>query len=278
MTRADQLPTTSATSFRRCSEPIKSGTLSPADVDAGWTQPLERLRQATDLPAQEFEHFLTYLHIEVGVPLNLPKSVYGRQRDVISLSDALYRKVSESSGVVVLNEQSLLQLMDWQNRPFLRNRHVFPVDLEKYAPLQAAIEELNGLLAAHDCGYVGIVGPPGAGKSTLLNQALPGSPDHVVRYFAYVPKTAQTRTRLTAGGFLHDMVVMLRREGIGGRERALPSDDPAVLRRHFADLLDASGERFRDTGRRTIIIVDGLDHVDREYEGNDDLVAELPQT
>ena len=179
--------------------------------------------------------------------------------------------------MVVLNGQSLLQLMGWQDRHSLRNRHEFPVDLETYAPMQAAIEEVDALLAAHDRGYIGIVGPPGAGKSTLLNEALSSSPDHVVRYFAYVPKTAPTRTRLTARGFLHDMVVMLRREGIEGHERALPSDDPVVLRQHFADLLDASGERFRDTGRRTIIIVDGLDHVDREYEGNDDLVAELPR-
>lgn len=258
-------------------EPIRSGTLSLTDVDTGWAQALDRLRRATGLPAEEFERFLTYLHIEVGIPRDLPKPVYNRQRDVRSLSDALYRKVSESSDVVVLNEKSLLQLMGWQNRPSLRNRHEFPVDEKTYAPLQAAIDELDGLLAAHDRGYVGVVGPPGAGKSTLLNRALSSSPDHVIRYFAYVPRTAPTRTRLTARGFLHDMLVMLRKEGIEGQERALPSDDLIILRKQFADLLDASGERFRATGRRTIIIVDGLDHVDREYEGNDDLVAELPR-
>ena len=167
--------------------------------------------------------------------------------------------------------------MGWQDRPFLRNQHEFPVAFETYAPLQDAIDELQVSVASHDSGYIAVVGPPGAGKSTLLSQAFSASPDHVVRYFAFVPKTAPTRTRLTARGFLHDIVVMLRRQGLEGRERALPSDDVDTLRQQLSDLVDKAGERFIRTQRRTIIIVDGLDHVDRDYGGPDHLIAELPR-
>ena len=43
-------------------------------------------------------------------------------------------------------------------------------------------------------------------------------------------------------------------------------------------MLDAAAQEFRDSGRRTIIVVDGLDHVEREYPGNDGLLSELPRT
>src|SRR5437868_13086249 len=101
--------------------------------------------------------------------------------------------------------------MQWTDRPRLRSVHEFPVDLDTYVPLEAALRELDKQIASRTRGYIALVGPPGAGKSTLISQGLSGSPERVVRYYAYVPGTAPARTRLSAHGFLHDVVVMLRR-------------------------------------------------------------------
>ena len=111
----------------------------------------------------------------------------------------------------------------------------------------------------------------------MLSQALSGSINRILRYYAYVPGTTSTRTRLTGRGFLHDVVLMLAEGGIRGARRELPSADIDSLRLQFVDQLDAAGAEFQRTGRRTIIVVDGLDHVDRDYSGSDGLLEELPR-
>ncbi|WP_461054915.1 hypothetical protein, partial [Staphylococcus aureus] len=52
-------------------------------------------------------------------------------------------------------------------------------------------------------GYVALIGPPGSGKSTLLQTALATEPKvRLVRYFAYVPGSAQGVGRGEAEDFL----------------------------------------------------------------------------
>ena len=69
---------------------------------------------------------------------------------------------------------------------------------------------------------------------------------------------------------------MLNESGITAGERQLASTDVDGLRRQLAELLDAAGADFADTGRRTVVVVDGLDHVDRDHPGSDGLLVELP--
>ena len=256
-------------------QPLHSGTLTDGDVDPGWQPALTRLREASGVMPEEFGTFLRALHLDLNAGSGVPAAPSTRRMDIIGLSDALKRRVSESSDVVELDERGVLQLMGWTDRTRLHSRHEFPVDLDTYAPLSEAIGLLNDVVAKHDSGYVAVLGPPGAGKSTLLSQALTSNSDRVVRYYAYVPKTAAGRTRLTARSFLHDIVLMLHKDGLGTRERQIASNEIDGLRQQLADLLDSGSVEFADTGRRTIVVVDGLDHVERDYPGSDSLLYEL---
>ena len=247
------------------------------EVDTGWRPALERLREASGLSMKEFGEFLQSLRIDVAAGSGLPTSPSTAHSDIIALSSTLQRHVSTSLKVVVLDSREVLNLMGWQNRPRLQNRHEFPIDLDTYEPLTGAIEQLKESIARHIRGYLAVIGPPGCGKSTLLSQALSGSTDRILRYYAYVPGTASTRTRLTGHGFLHDVVLMLTEGEIRGARRELPSTEIESLRLQFIDQLDAAGAEFRRTSRRTIIVVDGLDHVDRDYSGSDGLLEELPR-
>ena len=258
-------------------EPLRSEATMLADVDARWRPALDTFHKVSGLPLGEFETFLRSLHIDVAAGSGLPAGPSTRHSDIIALSGTLQRHVSNASIVVALNSREILNLMGWQNRPRLQSRHEFPIDLDTYEPLSGAIERLKKAIACHNRGYLAVIGPPGCGKSTLLSQALSGSADRILRYYAYVPGTATTRTRLTGHGFLHDVVLMLAEGGVRGYERELPSSEIVPLRQQFIDQLDIAGTEFQRTSRRTIIVVDGLDHVDRDYSGSDGLLGELPR-
>ena len=259
-------------------EPLRQGTLMVDEVAPGWEHALERLREASGVALEDFGLFLRAMHIDLNAGTGLPAAPSTRRSDIVALSDALKRRVSESFDVVELDECCVLQLMGWTGRTRLHSHHEFPVDLDTYAPLAEAIDQLNDIVAEHESGYVSVVGPPGAGKSTLLSQALTSSTDRVVRYYAYVPETAAGRTRLTARWFLHDIVLLLQRSGLDPSERHITSNDIDVLRRQLFEQLDSGSAEFAATRRRTIVVVDGLDHVERDYSGNDSLLGELPQT
>lgn len=258
-------------------EPLRMGKLMLDEVAAGWQHVLAKLQEASGVGPRDFGLFLQQLHLDLNAGRGVPQVPSRRKSDILALSDALSRLVSEASGLVELDEAGLLRLMGWANRTRLHSSHEFPVDLDTYAPLAEAIDQLNRVVAENDSGYVGVIGPPGAGKSTLLSQALTSSTHRVIRYYAYVPKAAIGVRRLTARAFLHDVVLMLDRSGLSSHERQITSSDVDELRQQLADLLDSASREFTDTQRRTIVVVDGLDHVDRDYTGSDGLLDELPR-
>ena len=257
-------------------EPLRSSETALDDIGAGWEPALTRLHQASGVAREQLGWFLQSLHFDVGAGSGLPASPSTRNSDIVALSAALCRRVSEASDVVELDKRGVLELMGWSDRALLHSLHEFPVDLDTYAPLAGAIADLNESIGRHDSGYVAVIGPPGSGKSTLLSQALTGSPDRIIRYYAFVPGTALARTRLTARGFLHDVVFMLNESGIESSERQLTGSDVHELRQQLAEQFDAASGDFARTRRRTIVVVDGLDHVDRDYSGDDGLLDELP--
>ena len=258
--------------------PLRGGELELADVDAGWGPVLNRLRDACGLAEDQFADFLGSIHIETGAGSALPPGQsWLRSQDTKSLSDALHRRVGGASGAVELDTGGVLALMGWTNRVLLRRHHAFPVDLDTYAPLSAAVDELQGVTTRLDQGYVAVLGPPGSGKSTLLSQALTGSKDRIVRYYAYVPGAAPLTTAMTSEAFLHDVVLMLNRKGLRVQNHLPPDRSLEELRRSLAESLDAASVEFTRTGRRTLIIVDGLDHVDRELRDDPGLLKDLPR-
>ena len=258
-------------------KPVRSGSIELEDIPAGWSPALRRLREASGLESDEFSDFLRALHLETGAGTGVPAMQSRRRSDILTLSGALQRSVSEASETVKLDRRQLLELVGWAGRTTLRSPHEFPVDLDTYAPLTEAIDELTSALSTHESGYVALIGPPGSGKSTLLSQTLTGMADRVIRYYAHIPGTGPTRTRLTGRAFLHDLVLMLNRQGLDTYERQLAGGDVNEIRRQLFEQLEAAHEEFKRDRRRTIVIVDGLDHVDRDYGGNDSLLSELPR-
>jgi hypothetical protein len=255
--------------------PVSRGELALGDVPAGWAGPIERMRTECGLDPELFEAFLRALELDLAKrdPLGTPDLV--RRGDIRDLSDALYRKVSTADDVVVLDRDGVLEAVGWAERVRLRSTHEFPVDLDTYEPLEAASNALVIMLNDTNQGYLAVVGPPGSGKSTLLTVSLTGSDDRIIRYYAYVPGPGTTRTRMEGHGFLHDVVLLLER-ATNSRGHLLERSDHE-LRQAFVALLDTVALDYQQTGRRTVILVDGLDHVERDRPGTDSLLYELPR-
>ena len=97
-------------------EPLSIGNLTLGEVATGWQPALAKLREASGVEPEEFGLFLRALHFDLNAGTALPPARSPRRSDIVGLSNALYRLVSNASDVVELDETDVLRLMEWTNR------------------------------------------------------------------------------------------------------------------------------------------------------------------
>jgi hypothetical protein len=242
-----------------------------------WTGVIDDLAKRSGLDDPEFEAFWRDFELVSGPAATLafePSGDTERERQIEDLADAIGRLVADNPTTDRWSRDELLREIGWPDRFALRFAHDFPVGA--WVQRNAATEaRLTGALAAHTRGYLGLVGPPGAGKSTLLARELRAGVDlRVVRYLAFVPGTAQGQGRGEADAFYHDLTNQLAAEDL--EVLRLRDDSIHARREHFESVLTKAGERFARDGVRTVIVVDGLDHVPREEATEKSLLTALP--
>ncbi len=168
----------------------------------------------------------------------------------------------------------LLARLGWDSAFKLRHAHSFPVDA-LYEDNEETSRALAEALHAKNSGYVGLIGPPGSGKSTLLAAGvLPSPRARVLRYLAYVPGRGQGLGRGEAVDFLSDLVRQFKREGLS--RQIVPGSELHELRTQLDRVLLEASEEFGRDGLKTIIVIDGLDHVPREERPTRSFLCELP--
>ncbi|MCU1029703.1 ATP-binding protein [Stenotrophomonas maltophilia] len=241
-----------------------------------WGPFVHDLQAAAGLKQSEFEDFFQHLELVHGDQPNFA-ALYGitsrTQPQVDRIADRLPHLVARVPERDRWTRAEFLEQMSWpENEP--RHRHQFPVGVAvQRNPSTEA--QLQRVVRGNPKGYVSLVGPPGSGKSTLLQIALEAEPQLVVvRYLAYVPGGAQGIGRGESADFLEDVAAGLRNTGLQG-VRFL-SENERHRREELEALLGQAGERFTTNGLRTLIIVDGLDHVPREERPTRSFLADLP--
>jgi hypothetical protein len=121
-----------------------------------------------------------------------------------------------------------------------------------------------------------VVGTPGSGKSTLLTKTLRLRPERLFRYYAYVPDAQDPISfRGEATNFLHDLVLDLDRASFRIGESPGAFDHDHLLER-FHHQLQLLHQNWQETGQKTIILIDGLDHIAREQHPKRSLLLDLP--
>jgi hypothetical protein len=245
-----------------------------------WLPALEELRRLTGLTAEQFAAFSRDCELEFATSLPCQSSETRqaalRWQQLQALLGFLQQSVQRR--VVELSTDQLLGSLGWVSHYASRFRHEFPDPATPYMPISASVSQFDGRLASLRGGYLAVVGPPGSGKSTLLTKALRRPrPERVIRYYAYVPDAQNpAASRGESENFLHDVCLALHHAGITTDDSHLAPELNLLLDRLHRQLA-LLGDDYRKTGRKTVILIDGLDHIDRELRPSRSLLTDLPR-
>lgn len=256
-------------------------------VPERWQRAWAVLAYASGLPLPDFDAFVSDCRLDFAYRLpddqldgtdtaGASREVAAWKSDLDRLQLALYSAVADRQLIIQLTRSELLERLSWRERIEFRSRHEFPPTTIPYEEVTGTAEDLFRALEANSGGYIALLGTPGSGKSTLLTETLRYRPERVVRYYAYVPETLEPNsTRGEALNFLHDSVLALDHLGFRSGD-ALPRNDLALLGSRFREQLQQLHEDYQSTGRKTVLVVDGLDHIAREQAPQRSLLHELP--
>lgn len=189
--------------------------------------------------------------------------------DLWMIIDLIIEMVSSQDLLVVMSYNEILQRLGWNTRVDTIFNHNLYVDPLTYEPIKSAFQCLNELLHSKTKGYIFVEGTPGSGKSTLLTQWTQALPNPSIRYYAFdfTDPSSQIKNDSLRGEritFLYDIVTLLEKNRFAKSDK-LPYKDEAFLKKRFCELLQEISHNFQKTKLSTVIIVDGLDHIKREY-------------
>lgn len=243
-----------------------------------WRPAWEKLRERSDLTPEEFDKFV--LDCELDFKYQIPKLETGRKQkifvdDLEKIHQKLSKIVSDASKIIKLNREELLEILGWSSRLEFRSSHTFPVDESIYHPITSNVNALKHALSNLSGGYIGVFGTPGSGKSTFLSNFLRSREERVIFYYAYIPEAHDSIVkRGESENFLHDVVLSLRHEGfVPGNTLNL---DRNQLLDYFFEQLSLLHNDWKEKGQKTIILIDGLDHITREQNPQHSLLNDLP--
>ncbi len=268
-------------------EALKRGDI----VDEKWTDPIvelrlkieEKIKRAiTEEELSEFWKAFVFITDYKGEELAIPDAmIYQEVDDLWALVNWIQKKVASPQRRARFTWKELIQDLGWDKRNKPLFDHRLSVNVATYEPNSQAIELLNTKLEEKGSkGYIFLEGSPGSGKSTILTTWSQSCPNAFIRYYAFdftrpssqlgnSPERGEIRT------FLHDVVRQIEEIENGSKTAVKIYNDYSLLKKRFIELLQEIG----NTKRPTLLIVDGLDHIHREYTSCEHpLLEALPTT
>ncbi|TKC92737.1 AAA family ATPase [Polyangium fumosum] len=269
----------------------KACSTSGVPIPEHWTRAWADLVAASKLTSDEFDRFTVDCQLDFGtappdtitspaatdgLPTITAREVAAWKEDLDALNLVLFKLVADPRQIIEVSRERLLHELGWRERAEFRHRHDFPEPSIPYQTIRETVDELESAIRNHAGGYLLVLGSPGSGKSTLLTQTMRYRPERVVRYYAYVPDSLEPNARRGESiNFFHDLTLELDRQGFRAGD-SLARADLDLLTYRFQEQLRRLGEDFQQTGRKTIIMVDGLDHIAREQSPQRALLKDMP--
>ena len=160
-------------------------------------------------------------------------------------------------------------------RRFLLSQ-VFPVDEKHFIEVPAFRDSLLAKINATDGGYIVVTGLPGSGKSTSLSEffdSIEGDPRFATcRYFCFVrPNDDSARLRLEAETLRVNLLSELQDRFSDSLDRRFDFGE-----HRFTEVLAELGADCASQGRKLLLLLDGLDHAERDPLVRDSVLRALP--
>lgn len=192
--------------------------------------------------------------------LGIPESAYG----------VLINKVVEwSIDRVTVRADDVLRDLGLKDRFVDSLKQDFPVDIERLVPVPYLSHAINVALNSLPSGFILLQGEPGVGKSTALATLGARRHDITFEYFCFIPNERSLgNPRMDADSFVRSLCI--------GLKNAFPDQEfPRVFSELNKATLNAWLNFLSDQGKRVILVLDGLDHVDLKHRQG---VVEHPLT
>lgn len=248
-------------------------------IPSGWRASILQLQKETGFNDEVFIKFfkacdLRFQH-QLPTVQNHTREEIKRIKDIDHIANLLINLAGDEKRVIQLTRKELLGHLDWENRFKFRSKHKFYIDENTYQPIKNTINKLENFINRYTKGYLALIGSPGAGKSTTLTKTLKYKNGfRVIRYYAFVPDDIQL-ARGESANFLHDLVLALKKEGVKGKKNALSESREELLEQFSAQLVELN-ECWVNENTKTLILVDGLDHIEREQQPVRTFLKDLP--
>ena len=251
-------------------------------INSRWDYAVEELRHEVQLEDKEWYAFWKEFVFTFGYQQEIIEvsktAVDQRTSAIIHINRMIQEMAARKEFTLTLRE--ILVRLGWQNLFQTIFDHNLVVPAESYVPNASGITQLNSCLDGKTKGYLFLKGTPGSGKSTLLTQWLRSLKNPSVRFYAFDflnPSSQKNNDSSRGSGttFLNDIVVQIHKSGIEEGRILPPLRDIALLKTRFYSQLDAISKNYESTKIPFLIVVDGLDHITREYQLSEQTLMEV---
>ncbi|WP_028524526.1 hypothetical protein [Runella limosa] len=248
--------------------------------DGDWGIFLDQVCKTLNLSQTDFLTFAQHLRLEFDV--KLPQAIDHKyheiyKNDTTKLYKFFHDTLAHPSGPVKFTADDLIKQMQWEGRIKTIFSHDFFIDPTIYQPNTSTINQLSEAIELLPGKYIFLEGSPGSGKSSLLTQWAIGRTEKVIKYFAFLNQSHGNQPiRGEAVNLYHDLSIQLTESGFFGSTIFGIQGNLTETQQVFQNQLQQVGDLYKAQNLKTIIIIDGLDHIPREYSKQGTLLEQLP--
>ena len=253
-------------------------------ISENWKKVWKKIISESNLSEKDFPGFIKDCEFifsfeypkEINSPF--PEDFQTLKNDIDKLKIFISDSISQiKNPPLKLTPQELLKKFGWSDRIEYKNIHNFPVDRKIYEPIETSKKKLLKIIKEIKSGYILLQGSPGSGKSSLLSVSLSDSNEQkIIKYFSYVSDDKSLSiSRGESINFLHDISQGLESCGYEAGD-SLSNFNQFFLLRNLKYQFQKINDQYKKSKKKIIIVVDGLDHIQREMNPDRSLLSDLP--